>query len=440
MAGHRRWPFPNSLLAAALLTIGSSSASYATPFPIAVKASGNEAANPPLNAADGIASTRWSCIMTAAPCWFRADTGSAKSISNVSITWYSGGLLKYNYSIAVAGSDFNYKTVASGTSAGNTTAPESYSFAAVSGQYVKITVSDNSTHNGTASIVDVAVSGAASPSPTPIPTSDAGQRDTFGIVKKYGSAPNGKSWTSAHWANNKARYITARDPDDPTGVSESRSDQAQLYVDGKGVLQFKGSSNASEPRFHLNGGANFFFQNVEVTFYYLKEQDYDVDWGGMVIGARSGPEGHSTQFCDAHTYYGRFRNDGKYDFEKELKHPASATRNGTNIWNGAPHVPTGQWIGMKYMVYNVTVAGKPGIKLELYRDTTDGANGGTWTKIGETIDTGAWAPPQNSGACTAYPADSVPLTGGGVIVLRNTGVIKDSYKWMSVREISPPVS
>ena len=405
----------------------------------AVKASSNEAAYPPQNVSDGIASTRWSCNMTSAPCWLRLDLGSVVSIDQVSIAWHDGATLRYNFSIGIAGTDFNYRTVQTGTSAGNTTAPEAYSFPATSGRYVKITVTDNSTHNGKAAITEATASnGTSVPQPTPTPVSDAGQQDTFGVLKKYATAPNGTTWTSTHWANNRPRTLTGNDPDDPTGVSENRSDQATLYVTGAGVLEFRGSSASSEPRFHLNGGPSYFFNNVEITFYYLKQQDNDVNWGGMVIGARSGPEGHSSQYCDAHTYYGRFRNDGKYDFEKELKHPASSARTGSNIWNGATDLPTGQWIGMKYMAYNVTISGQPAVKLELYRDTTGGAAGGTWQKIGESVDTGGWTPPQSGTACSGLPADHVPTIGGGAIVLRNTGVIKDSYKWMSVREITPP--
>jgi hypothetical protein len=269
---------------------------------------------------------------------------------------------------------------------------------------------------------------------------DAGQKDGFGITKKYATAPGGKSWNSQHWADGKPRYITGRDPDDPTGLSESRSDQARLYVDGKGVLQFLGEGKSAEPRLHLNGMPGTSFKNVEITFYYSKEDDAEVDWGGLVVGARSGPDGHSqpAKFCDAHTYYGRIRNDAKWDFEKELKHPASMPRaGGGNIWNGAKHLPANTWIGMKYVVYNVTVAGKPAVKLELYRDVSGGANGGDWQKLGETVDSGGWTPPQSAPPCADEPADFVE-TDGGVIVLRNTGSIKDSYKWMSVREIVPP--
>ncbi len=269
--------------------------------------------------------------------------------------------------------------------------------------------------------------------------SDAGQKDLFGIAKKYATAPNGKTWTSKHWANGKARTITGRDPDDPTGMSANRSDRAQLYVDGTGKLQFLGSGPKAEPRLHLGDRPAFLFKNVEITFYYWKTKDADVDWGGMVVGARSGPEGHSqsSQFCTANTYYARFRNDGSADFEKELKHPGSAARNRTNIWNGATDLPAGKWVGMKYVVYDVTMSGKPAVKLELYRDMTQGANGGTWEKIAETVDAGGWAPPQPEPPCTNKPSDYVP-TEPGVIVLRNTGSIKNTYKWLSAREITPP--
>ena len=268
---------------------------------------------------------------------------------------------------------------------------------------------------------------------------DAGQRDAFGITKEYPTAPNGKTWTSKHWANGKARTITGRDPDDPTGMSANRSDQAELYVDGAGKLQFLGNGAEAEPRLHVGSAPSFFFKNVEITFYYWKTKDADVDWGGMVVGARSGPEGHSQtgQYCTANTYYARFRNDGSADFEKELKHPGSAFRNRTNIWNGATDLPAGKWVGMKYVVYDVTVAGKPGVKLELYRDMTQGANGGTWEKIAETVDSGGWAPPQPEPPCTNKPSDYVPIEPG-VIVLRNTGSIKNTYKWLSAREITPP--
>jgi hypothetical protein len=106
------------------------------------------------------------------------------------------------------------------------------------------------------------------------------------------------------------------------------------------------------------------------------------------------------------------------------------------MWNGSTDIPSGKWIGMKFVVRNVTLDGKKGVKLELYRDMKAGEGGGTWKKIGETVDTGGWAPPQNGGTCESMPPDHVPTKGGGVVILRNTGVVLASYKWMTVREIA----
>lgn len=79
--------------------------------------------------------------------------------------------------------------------------------------------------------------------------------------------------------------------------------------------------------------------------------DNDVAFAGIVIGTRSGSDGHTTEMaCDAHTYYGRLRNDGRADFAKELEHPEAAPRATTGeLW---PELPHGQWIGWKIVIFN----------------------------------------------------------------------------------------
>ena len=68
-----------------------------------------------------------------------------------------------------------------------------------------------------------------------------------------------------------------------------------------------------------------------------------LDIAGMIAGVRSGADGHTTGTpCDAHTYYARVRNDGAFDFEKELQHPASATQSRvdpTTAWPPDGEVP-----------------------------------------------------------------------------------------------------
>jgi len=262
--------------------------------------------------------------------------------------------------------------------------------------------------------------------------------DVFGIKKVYKDDTNGPQWDALHWAKGGSRVVISgsKDPFDPTQCSENRGN-VTWTIDGQGNLIFNGtrSSGTTEPRFHLNNPSKYFFENVECTFYYKRVSDNNTNWGGANIGVRSGPNGHSisSEFCDAHTYYQRIRHDGKIDFEKELKHPDSSVKGSVNIWNGG-RLPFDKWIGYKSVTRN---AGS-GVRLELYIDLTEGVNGGTWTKLGEVRDAGGWAPPQAGTPCS-YAPDYIPIPGGGVIVLRNTGVTNCVYKWMTVRAITSSI-
>ena len=118
----------------------------------------------------------------------------------------------------------------------------------------------------------------------------------------------------------------------------------------------------------------------------------------------------STDSCNATTYYGRMLHDGDMEFFKELKHPDGESRERYAIWNGNP-LPHGKWIGMKFVVCNIDE--DQHVKLELYRDLSEGVNGGDWEKIGETIDKGVWIAADD---CEYLP-DFI-LVVGGVVLLK----------------------
>ncbi len=278
----------------------------------------------------------------------------------------------------------------------------------------------------------------ATPAATPVPTSTG--KDVFGITMMYPTLQGSKTWDALHWNNGHSRSLSydiqdGIDPDDPTTWSEYRGD-GTLLIDGLGVLFMGGG----EPRIYINPypgesetNPEMFFKNVEVTVYYMRTGSDGANWGGCVIGVRSGPNGHSSygDYCDATTYYGRLRHDGKVDLEKELHHPESSVAVSKTYWGGSP-TPSNQWIGVKFCVYNIN--NDTNVKLELYVDkTSGGANGGVWELAVSTTDSGSWT--VDVPGCS-YANNTIITTGGGVVMIRNTEAAEARYKMFSVREIN----
>jgi hypothetical protein len=256
--------------------------------------------------------------------------------------------------------------------------------------------------------------------------------DVFGIRKLYPSASSGAEWTSAHWDGETYAISARRDPNDPSGLSGMRG-TGTLEVDD-GVLTMGGS----QPRIYVYPEDGSVWRDLEITAYYQRITDSDTAYAGLVIGARSGPDGHSDDTaCDAHTYYARVRNDGAFDFEKELEHPASATQSRVDpntAWPPDGEVPRSTWIGFKYVIYNVGQT----VKLEAYLDMTNGANGGDWQLVNETVDDGGWSVETT---CSEHSpsggeSDLIQLEGGTAFI-RNTDVTEALYRYVSIREIAP---
>jgi hypothetical protein len=267
-------------------------------------------------------------------------------------------------------------------------------------------------------------------------TPAGGGADVFGIEQLYPSAPSGAEWTSAHWDGGEAYSITSReDENDPLGISGMRG-TGTLEVTGDGELVMGGS----QPRIYIYPSDAGPWQNLEITAYYQRVEDSATAYAGLVIGARSGPDGHSSGTeCDAHTYYARVRNDGAFDFEKELEHPASATQSRVDpetAWPPDGEVPFDTWIGFKFVIYNLDGGS---VKLEAYRDMTNGENGGTWEKVNETVDDGGWSVETTCAEHSPSGGESdLIVTEGGTTFIRNTEVTEARYRWVTVREITAP--
>jgi hypothetical protein len=93
-------------------------------------------------------------------------------------------------------------------------------------------------------------------------------------------------------------------------------------------------------------------------------------------------------------------------------------------------LPANTWLGFKCILYNLPDGN---VKLEYYKDVTDGLNGGAWIKVTEKIDNGTWGGAGGGQPIfTDYMAGSAIRTDIGV----NAGFLE--LKRWSIREIEHP--
>ena len=91
-------------------------------------------------------------------------------------------------------------------------------------------------------------------------------------------------------------------------------------------------------------------------------------------------------------------------------------------------------IGYKYIVRDVDNGTH--VKLELWRDMTDGANGGTWELLHQTVDAGGWG--ASVTPCASGKDPTQIMTGPNLSVfIRDDNVSDVRYKKWSIREIAP---
>lgn len=255
----------------------------------------------------------------------------------------------------------------------------------------------------------------------------------------YPTKKNGRIWYEK-WSGRDAVILKSGESD-PFDLEFVARGNGTVSIDGNGIAHFQGSS----PRMYvLDPTKNKKWNNIEVTVYAKRISESSViSSQGIVIGARSEHQDATKENpCLGRTYYGRLLYDGRAVFQKEVIHEGAYSvnkpkENNKATWGTADGLfPRNKWIGVKFIVK--TNSDEKSVKLELYRDLTDGDKGGAWEKITDYTDDGNWGQTDtntNVKTICGYSANKVLLDPSTSVFIRNDKINDVEYKMFSIREI-----
>lgn len=262
---------------------------------------------------------------------------------------------------------------------------------------------------------------------TPPPTGSS-TNDVFGVKMLYPTKSSGEQWfmnmdsaTSDSRFNPKDTITKNSD-----GSWKMKSSQVRMNVYTSSGYHPEKISTLNQKSLATKGymqDAND-WKNVEITGFVkvISASSDNFAWYG-----RGGKHTDSNGGCEGTAYKGRLFYNGEADFAKEQQHAdgysfSSETQATSSLF--------GRWVGFKTVMYNNAQG-----NVVLQNWINDNADGVTWKKVGEKIDSTGWG--SDGDMCGGNPDQKITW-GGPIVTFRWDSASNVDFKWLSVREIQPP--
>ena len=176
------------------------------------------------------------------------------------------------------------------------------------------------------------------------------------------------------------------------------------------------------------------WKNVEMTGYFKLNEYVEDEYSTY---SRSIWHNRTHNGCGGSDYKLKLHFDGSVSLDKEEWHvlytdqPKPSWMLEHKIVDGLGNL-TNKWVGLKNIVYNTDQNGTFYPTMEMWIDET---NNGTWKKVHEYTDRGAWGSTMNR--CGGAP-DQLITWGSPVATFRWDDTADVDFRNLSVREIDPP--
>jgi hypothetical protein len=252
--------------------------------------------------------------------------------------------------------------------------------------------------------------------------------DKFGIKALYPQKPGGEEW-----------FIDMGDPTsderfEPGATITRNSDGSWKIKSSQTRLEVMTSSGYHPERIDTYNQLELAdkgymqdqkdWKNVEMTGYIKKNAGNEDNYAWYARGGK-----HSDVECEGTAYKGGLFFSGNMRVAKEQWYNGGYSFSPQII---TPYESNGNWLGFKTVIYNNA---NGGVDIEMYVNPSNDKV--TWIKAHSVEDNGGWG---NQGDYCGGSPDQRITWGGPIATFRWDSATDVDFKWLSVREIQPPIA